>query len=119
MKIFSLTSDYSPAGDQSNAITLLNEGLDDGLAQQTLLGVTGSGKTEVYFEIIEEVVKKNKQVLIMVPEISLTPQLESRFLKRFGISPDIWHSKVSNKNKMRAIIKKNDLKNSICQTLAS
>ena len=43
--------------------------------------MTGSGKTEVYFELIELEIKRSKQVLIMVPEISLTPQLENRFKK--------------------------------------
>ena len=64
-----------------------------------LEGVTGSGKTEVYFEIVEEVYKKNKQILIMVPEISLTPQLEKRFLERFGFNPEVWHSKISEKKR--------------------
>ena len=64
-----------------------------------LEGVTGSGKTEVYFDLIEKQVKKDKQILIMVPEISLTPQLEERFNKRFGISVDIWHSKISYKRR--------------------
>ena len=64
-----------------------------------LEGVTGSGKTEVFFEAIESVIKKQQQVLIMVPEISLTPQLETRFLKRFGFIPYIWHSKISEKKR--------------------
>ncbi len=64
-----------------------------------LEGVTGSGKTEVYFDLIEKMLQKNKQLLIMVPEISLTPQLEKRFFDRFGIEVDIWHSKVSEKNR--------------------
>ena len=44
-----------------------------------LEGVTGSGKTEVYFDLIEQEIHKSKQILIMVPEITLTPQLENRF----------------------------------------
>ena len=55
-----------------------------------LEGVTGSGKTEVYFDLIEYILHQTKQVLIMVPEISLTPQLEKRFLNRFGIEIDVW-----------------------------
>ena len=62
-----------------------------------LEGVTGSGKTEVYFDLIEHILHGNKQVLIMVPEISLTPQLEKRFLNRFGIEVNVWHSKISEK----------------------
>ena len=72
MKIFSLTSDYSPAGDQSNAITLLNEGLDDGLAQQTLLGVTGSGKTFTIANIIEI---QQRPTMILAPNKTLAAQL--------------------------------------------
>ena len=64
-----------------------------------LEGVTGSGKTEVYFDLIEKILKENKQLLIMIPEISLTPQLEKRFFDRFEIEVDIWHSKISEKKR--------------------
>ena len=64
-----------------------------------LEGVTGSGKTEVYFDLIELEIKRSKQILIMVPEISLTPQLENRFKERFGIDIDIWHSKITPKKR--------------------
>ncbi len=72
MKRFSLISDYSPAGDQSNAITLLNEGLTDGLAQQTLLGVTGSGKTFTIANIIEI---QQRPTMILAPNKTLAAQL--------------------------------------------
>ena len=72
MKRFSLISDYSPAGDQSNAITLLNEGLKDGLAQQTLLGVTGSGKTFTIANIIEI---QQRPTMILAPNKTLAAQL--------------------------------------------
>jgi primosomal protein N' (replication factor Y) len=64
-----------------------------------LEGVTGSGKTEVYFDLIECEINKSKQILIMVPEISLTPQLENRFKERFGIEISIWHSKITPKRR--------------------
>ena len=64
-----------------------------------LEGVTGSGKTEVYFDLIENFILKKKQILVMLPEISLTPQLENRFFERFGINADIWHSKISEKKR--------------------
>ena len=64
-----------------------------------LEGVTGSGKTEVYFDLIEREIDQLKQILIMVPEISLTPQLENRFKERFGIDIDIWHSKITPKRR--------------------
>ena len=72
MKRFSLISDYSPAGDQSNAITLLNEGIKDGLAQQTLLGVTGSGKTFTIANIIEI---QQRPTMILAPNKTLAAQL--------------------------------------------
>nr|WP_321455353.1 primosomal protein N' [uncultured Cohaesibacter sp.] len=55
-------------------------------------GVTGSGKTEVYFEGVAEAIRSGKQVLIMVPEIALTDAFLSRFESRFGVRPGEWHS---------------------------
>ncbi len=66
-----------------------------------LQGVTGSGKTLVYFERIKEVLKNKLQVLILLPEISLTSQFEDRFQKFFGFKPAVWHSKISLKNKRK------------------
>lgn len=66
-------------------------------------GVTGSGKTEVYFDTVEQVLREEKgQVLLLVPEIALTPQLIARFEKRFGVKPVIWHSSVSETQRRRA-----------------
>jgi len=61
-----------------------------------LYGVTGSGKTEVYIRIIKEVLKNGKQAIVLVPEISLTPQLIYRFRKIFGNSVGVIHSKLSD-----------------------
>jgi primosomal protein N' (replication factor Y) len=55
-------------------------------------GVTGSGKTEVYFEAIAETVRQGRQVLILLPEIALTPAFLERFQDRFGAKPAEWHS---------------------------
>tara|TARA_B100001029_G_C15059787_1_gene457421 strand:- start:1542 stop:3497 length:1956 start_codon:yes stop_codon:yes gene_type:complete len=64
-----------------------------------LQGVTGSGKTIVYFEKIKENLKKGKQSLILLPEIFLTNQFKKRFEDYFGFKPVIWHSKVTKKNR--------------------
>ncbi len=69
-----------------------------------LQGITGSGKTIVYFKRIKKVIKKNKQILVLLPEISLTNQFKSRFEKFFGFQPAVWHSKITPKNK-RIIMK--------------
>ena len=66
-----------------------------------LQGVTGSGKTLVYFERIKEILKKNQQALILLPEIFLTNQFKKRFEDFFGFSPAVWHSKIGIKSKRR------------------
>ena len=58
-------------------------------------GVTGAGKTEVYFEAVAEALKKGKQVLILLPEIALSNAFLDRFQKRFGCAPALWHSNLS------------------------
>ncbi len=58
-------------------------------------GVTGSGKTEIYLQLVEEMIKKNKDSIILVPEISLTPQTIDRFVGRFGDLVAVLHSKLS------------------------
>jgi len=69
---FDLASDFSPAGDQPAAITGLVEGLDDGLARQTLLGVTGSGKTYTIASVIE---RTQRPAMILAPNKTLAAQL--------------------------------------------
>ena len=64
-----------------------------------LQGVTGSGKTIVYFEKIKEIFLKGKQSLILLPEIFLTNQFNERLEEYFGFTPAIWHSKITKKNK--------------------
>ena len=64
-----------------------------------IYGVTGSGKTEVYIRITDHYLSQGKSVLILVPEISLTPQLEERFMNRFGNSIGIYHSKQTIKQR--------------------
>jgi len=66
-----------------------------------LYGVTGSGKTEVYLQVMDEVLAANKQVLILVPEIGLTPQLFQRFQRRFAIPIAVFHSGLSEGERAR------------------
>ena len=62
-------------------------------------GVTGSGKTLIYFEIIKQALKKNAQVLVLLPEIALTKQIAQRFKDYFGAEPALWHSSIGDKKK--------------------
>lgn len=64
-----------------------------------LEGVTGSGKTEVYMQIIRSVLEQGQQVLVLLPEITLTPQLEERFRQRFTVSIAISHSKLTDRQR--------------------
>ena len=64
-----------------------------------LEGVTGSGKTEVYLHIIDKVLKLGKTAIVLVPEISLTPQMTNRFISRFGKQVAIMHSALSDGEK--------------------
>ena len=63
-------------------------------------GVTGSGKTEVYIQAIQEVLRFGRQAIVLVPEISLTPQTESRFRSRFG-NVAVLHSHLSDAERHR------------------
>jgi len=85
--------------DQTKVADTINKFISKSTTPIVLEGVTGSGKTEVYFEAVERAIKKQQQILIMLPEISLTPQLEERFHQRFGFLPEVWHSKISDKKR--------------------
>jgi primosomal protein N' (replication factor Y) (superfamily II helicase) len=86
----------NPTKEQEQAIKGINDLINDNKFSQALLfGVTGSGKTEVYLQVIEEVLNKGKNVIVLVPEISLTHQTMSRFISRFGNIVSILHSKMS------------------------
>ncbi len=63
-------------------------------------GVTGSGKTEVYLQIIQKVLDKGKQALVLIPEINLTPQTLNRFKERFAVPIALWHSKLSDTERL-------------------
>ncbi|GGF46856.1 primosomal protein N' [Azorhizobium oxalatiphilum] len=66
-------------------------------------GVTGSGKTEVYFEAVAESIRAGRQALILLPEIALTQAFLDRFTRRFGVTPAEWHSGVSTRRRGRIL----------------
>ncbi|MCA0255175.1 MAG: primosomal protein N' [Proteobacteria bacterium] len=82
-------------GAQVDAADELREAARDGFSVTLIDGVTGSGKTEVYFEAVAEALKRGKQVLILLPEIALTASFLERFQDRFGAKPAEWHSDLS------------------------
>jgi len=87
---------------QLAAADALRTTVDQGGYTVTLLdGVTGSGKTEVYFEAVAENIRKKRQTLILMPEIALTAQSLDRFAERFGTRPAEWHSQVSPRKRAR------------------
>ncbi|MBX9881911.1 MAG: primosomal protein N' [Sphingomonas sp.] len=65
-------------------------------------GVTGSGKTEVYFEAIAAAIRAGKQSLVLLPEIALTEPFLKRFAQRFGVAPVAWHSDLRQSQRRRA-----------------
>lgn len=71
----------------------------EGFQVHLLFGVTGSGKTEVYLRLLEKVLREKKQALVLVPEISLTPQLIDRFASRYGDSIAVLHSHLTEREK--------------------
>src|SRR5579885_165025 len=88
--------------EQIVAASALREGVAKKAFSATLLdGVTGSGKTETYFEAIAEALACGKQALILLPEIALTVQFLDRFAARFGCRPAEWHSDLSQKERKR------------------
>lgn len=88
--------------DQRRAADHLREAVKARTFSAHLLdGVTGSGKTEVYFEAVAEALREQRQVLILLPEIALTVQFLERFAQRFGIRPAEWHSDLSQKERRR------------------
>lgn len=69
-----------------------------------LKGVTGSGKTEVYFHYIAELLNHGKQILVMIPEIGLSAQVVERFTQRFGFKPAIWNSSITKAKKKQLLL---------------
>jgi len=99
-------ADYSVptfSSAQSAAIKRFIDAVDAGEFAPFLLdGVTGSGKTEVYFEAIAAALAKDRQVLVLLPEIALTEAFLRRFEDRFGAAPVVWHSSLKSTERRRA-----------------
>ena len=91
-KIYKLNNEQKKAFEY---LDLINNRFDVSVLQ----GTTGSGKTLVYFTRIKKIIDKNKQALVLLPEIFLTNEFKSRFEDFFGYEPAIWHSKITPKNK--------------------
>ncbi len=90
------TRPFSLTAEQASALYDLLQGLSkEGGATYLLHGVTGSGKTEVYLQLIQEALGLSRQCLMLVPEIALTPQMVQRFSARFGDLIAVWHSGLS------------------------
>ncbi len=88
---------------QNAAAAVLLEAMATREFSTTLLdGVTGSGKTEVYFEAVAQALREGRQVLVLLPEIALSNSFLARFEKRFGADPVVWHSGISMAAKKRA-----------------
>jgi primosomal protein N' (replication factor Y) (superfamily II helicase) len=88
--------EFNLTKQQNEMITEVSKFIENKKFQTFLLhGVTGSGKTQVYIELAKKVLANNKSVLILVPEISLTPQITSRFFNNFGDNVTVIHSRMS------------------------
>ncbi|MFG1243007.1 primosomal protein N' [Xanthobacter sp. V7C-4] len=89
---------------QAQAAHALSGAVDSrGFSVFLLDGVTGSGKTEVYFEAVAQAIRDGRQALILLPEIALTQAFLDRFTTRFGVKPAEWHSGVSTRRRGRIL----------------
>ena len=103
--VAALDPDFHPTrlnADQRAAADDLMRLVADRAFSTTLLeGVTGSGKTEVYFEAVAEALRQKRQALVLLPEIALTAQFLDRFAARFGARPAEWHSGLTERQRER------------------
>ena len=94
---------YPPTAEQAHALERINAALDaPGFHEALLFGVTGSGKTYVYVEAIKRVVREGGRAIVLVPEISLTPQTARRFEASFGDRVAVLHSALSERERFDA-----------------
>ncbi len=95
-KIYEKTEHLTPTEEQAKALTLLKQQLDKREYKESLIhGITGSGKTEVYLQLISHCFEMGKRAIMLVPEIALTPQMVERFVSRFGKRVAVMHSRLS------------------------
>ncbi|MBQ8300676.1 MAG: primosomal protein N', partial [Clostridia bacterium] len=95
-RVFKKTEKMQPTPQQEKAIEAITKSVSNADGKVFLLhGVTGSGKTEVFMQAIENTVEMGKSAVVLVPEISLTPQMVTRFMSRFGSRIAIFHSGLS------------------------
>lgn len=93
---FVKTSPLEPTEEQDYILNNVKKMIDEKAFNEVLLhGITGSGKTEVYIQLIDHCINKGKQAIVLVPEISLTPQMVERFKGRFGEYVAVLHSRLS------------------------
>jgi len=99
-KVFKKTLPLTLTEQQEMAISPIKEKIMTNEHDVFLLhGITGSGKTEIYLQAIQDVIKKGKEAIVLVPEISLTPQMVNRFKGRFGSNVAVLHSALSSGEK--------------------
>lgn len=94
-----LTKDQVPNLTEEQKSVLASITKTTGFSTHLLFGVTGSGKTEVYLQLLQKVLDEGKQGLVLVPEISLTPQLVQRFARRFGDQIAVLHSQLTDRER--------------------
>lgn len=88
-------------GEQTQVLGQLRDWLSHDQPKTTLLhGITGSGKTEIYLELIEDVLEANRSAIVLVPEIALTAQMIARFSGRYGKAVAVLHSRLSNSERL-------------------
>ncbi|MEM7196957.1 MAG: primosomal protein N', partial [Pseudomonadota bacterium] len=91
----------TPNDEQRIAMSATASKMGTGFHVTLLQGVTGSGKSEVYFDTINQCLAANKQALILLPEIAMSTQWLERFQERFGVAPLVWHSDIASNTRKR------------------
>ncbi len=102
------TDDHKPKLNEEQAVAIATVNSAQGFGCYLLEGVTGSGKTEVYLNLIKPVLEQGKQALVLVPEIGLTPQTINRFKKRFQVPIEVIHSGLNETERLNAWLSARD-----------